>query len=262
VKLPNADLLITGKKLQSKTIFVDEIESSQFVSALMLISPFIDGKLKYCIKARTSSFSYIELTQNIIDKVLTNKKDAATCVERDWTSASYFFAALAISQTKERVLFRDLKLNSLQNDAILAKLMANFGVETQECEEGIVAYFDVNQYKKVENFEFNFRENIDLTPTFMVLCQIKGIETKFSGIEALRYKESDRLSALSHISSQSKKALSTFDDHRLAMAFALFILKFPDIEIENPQVVSKSFPDFWKEFEKICHITSIQKNDN
>jgi 3-phosphoshikimate 1-carboxyvinyltransferase len=219
-----------------------------------------------------------------------NYLDSELSIEPDWSAAAYWYEMAALSDEAD-ILLRDIKyenrststLNlglsetqqSLQGDAILPEIYKSFAVKTELLENGIRL---TKKGKTIEKFEFDFTNQPDLAQSTIVTCAALGIKGRFKGLESLRIKETDRLNALVneltkfgvkcliksdselHISnkkpeSESKKCqskiLATYNDHRMAMSFAPLAMIFKEIQIENPDVVSKSYPGFWTELNSV-----------
>ncbi len=274
-------LSINGKKLEGKNIRIHANLSSQFVSSLMLIAPFLKNGLQITLDGIISSIPYIEMTKAILSSCSTNvewkdniisihpskiTKPDSPKIENDWSAASYFYAATALAKDYSFFL-EGLNPDSLQGDGqALPGLFEKFGVYSEFFPDGV-------RISKKENvslnyFEYDFSHIPDLAQTFAVCCAGLGINATLKGLASLRIKETDRLNALhkelqkmnvqTFINGDSLEikasgltihhAVETYDDHRMAMAFAPLACRFPQIEILNPSVVNKSFPQFWEEF--------------
>jgi 3-phosphoshikimate 1-carboxyvinyltransferase len=189
-------------------------------------------------------------------------------VEPDWSSASYFFSLVALSDSAE-IILKNLKKNSIQGDSVLPEIYGALGVETSFSENGIL----LKKTKKPlpTSVDLNLSDNPDLAQTIAVSCLGLGIKCKLSGLHTLKIKETDRLLAMKTelekfgakvfltgdslemeppSKLQKNIKVKTYDDHRMAMAFAPLAIKTP-IVIENPEVVSKSYPGFWEDFKKM-----------
>jgi 3-phosphoshikimate 1-carboxyvinyltransferase len=278
-------LLIQGRKLHQADIEIDSPQSSQFVSALLLIAPYIEGGLKLKLKGEQTSTPYIGMTLKLMGqfgiKYLQNENEIeilkqeyiskAYSVEPDWSAAAFWFAMAALSDDAE-IFLEGLSEESIQGDSIVSELMKKFGVQTKFYGEGMGI---LHMPKSIpENFSFNFSQHPDLAPVFFVLCSALGVDAKISGVKNLSFKESKRTEALKKelekcgaeilkVSEDEYRvsprpftpftegergrifAFNTYDDHRLAMAFAMLAIPLGKVEIKNPAVVSKSYPDFW-----------------
>ncbi|KAA9327323.1 3-phosphoshikimate 1-carboxyvinyltransferase [Adhaeribacter soli] len=208
-----------------------------------------------------------------------NYAGGAFAVEADWSAASYWYSIAAFAKEAE-ILLLGLKGNSLQGDSRVAELMKRFGVKTTFLPEGALL---TKTAEPEEKTAIDFSDIPDLAQTFAVLAATKNVELEMTGLESLRIKETDRIAALqteltkfgvalteikpgaflvknasnfkgegfeSHPLSNSKNQIKTYHDHRMAMAFAPLAL-LQEIEIEDPEVVRKSYPKFWKELRKV-----------
>lgn len=224
-----------------------------------------------------------------------NYKATEFLIEPDWSAAAYWYEMVALADEAD-IILRDLHYenlstgalkpritevqSSLQGDAILPEIYKSFAVKTEILENGIRL---TKKGKPVSEFEFDFTNYPDLAQSVVVTCAALGINGTFIGLESLRIKETDRLNALQaelqklgyrtgivgssefevrsckadSIENQKSKIVNTFDDHRMAMAFAPLSMIFNSIQIENPQVVSKSYPDFWEDLNRLGMITSF-----
>jgi 3-phosphoshikimate 1-carboxyvinyltransferase len=279
-------LSINGKKLPGGMIEIDSDISSQFISALMLISPMLQSTLHLKLKGKTVSTSYIKLTEQLMKQfgVTVNWIDEKECVlepqtyrcsensffnESDWSGAGYFYSAMALNNT-DNVLLNGLFEQSIQPDAIAKDLFKTLGVETVFNSKGAFL-------KKIpltqNSLNYDFSLCPDLAQAAVVCCAGLGISVHFTGLSTLIIKETNRLLALknelakigitAHITDDSLTmnnpnvvvkgpvSIQTYHDHRMAMCFAPLALKFPNIKIVSSEVVSKSFPSFWEEFKKL-----------
>ncbi len=263
----------------NKTLKIPANISSQFISALLLIAPALPHGLELHLEGKIVSRSYINMTlevlwhfgiksifENNIIKIENQKFVARDfTVESDWSSASYFYAMAAFSDEVELYL-NGLNPNSLQGDAATAKLAKHFGVETLVEKSGIL--LRKNKSKKTL-FVHSFLECPDIAQTFAVIAAGLGKGALLSNLETLRIKETDRIQALKNeldkieveskiqepgslmiAPSKTKNSNTIFDtykDHRMAMAFAPLAIPLGKIGIEDPLVVKKSYPDYWRD---------------
>ena len=283
-----APLHIRGKKLNGGEIEIDGSVSSQFISALMLIAPTLKGGLHIRITGHMVSVPYILMTMRIMEKfgvqVTRNDQDFIIPessyevrpieVEPDWSAASYWYEAVALSREAE-IFFPDLVFPSWQGDSVLPLLMKTFGVETSIRSNGV--NIRKNPGKKLHRkFVYNFREHPDLFPALAGTCAGLRMESEFSGLDTLRIKESDRVLVLreeleklgsrwqlnaemktaqqdnpfgelsnSFIPEQSIPRFFSHQDHRIAMSLAPLCLRFGPVIIEEEHVVGKSYPGYW-----------------
>lgn len=281
-------LEIRGKKLIGNKIKIDGSVSSQYITALLLIAPILKNGLKIEIENKISSLPYILQTlklmgifgakyifqNNIIEvkKSPYKYKKKNFSVEADWSAVSYWYSVIACSENGN-IYLKNLQKTGLQGDEILESWFDKLGVETVWKEKG--AYL---RKKKNINFttflELDFSANPDLAQTMVVVACILKIPFRFTGLHSLRIKETDRIQALVNemkkcniqlISPKEgvliydgkeeflnpKEEIKTYNDHRMAMAFAPIVFHSEKISIKNPQVVSKSYPNFWKDMKKV-----------
>lgn len=267
-------LKITGKKLKGGDVEIPASISSQFISALMMIGPTMENGLQIHLKGKVLSRPYIELTADCMRKCgIEVEFDGNSIsippseyqlpkveIESDWTSASYFYA-LAAARPNSKLLLKGLKIDSSQGDSILMDWFGKMGVISTQEENGV----EISSSEKI-NFptELDFTAHPDLAQTFAFLAAALGKSLKLTGLDNLRLKETDRIAALktelkklgmsvlvegntmnvSGSVSVEKAIIKTYNDHRMAMA-ASVLSTVLQIEIENPDVVAKSFPDFW-----------------
>lgn len=284
-------LRISGKKMKSNPIKINTGISSQFVSALLMIAPLLDEGLELELIGDLVSQPYISMTISLMqlfgieveqnqNSIFVHKglyKSLPIRVEADWSSAAFFYEVVALSPLLSELFISGVNQNSLQGDAIVANLFASLGVETTFLEDGI-------RIQKVEesqkNIRMDFSNHPDLALPIIAACAGLEVIGTFTGLENLIYKESNRVEALSKelaklgydfretgfgewvlINSCSVNhderafpeniEIETYNDHRVAMAFAPFVLLTKSLSIKNPQVVVKSFSGFWEEFDKI-----------
>jgi len=277
-------LKISGKKLTKDFVEIEGNVSSQYISALLLIAPTLKNGLKLKFKGEVTSVPYIKMTLQLLAElgidyvwdgnlITVHPKPAidpkTVVVESDWSSASYYYSLCALSPNSE-ITLSSYKKNSLQGDSILATIYKNLGVETIFEHNSIKL---INQQPTTNNQQLNLDliNAPDIAQTIAVTCFGLGIECYLTGLHTLKIKETDRLVALKteleklggevmltnetlHLQSATKinenVSIATYDDHRMAMAFAPLAVKVA-IKIEDPGVVSKSYPTFWKDFAQI-----------
>ena len=275
-------LLIKGKELTNNAVRIKGNVSSQYLSALLLIAPKLSQGLHLNLVGEVASRPYLEMTlsllsqmgisytwkDNIISVLPIEKVVAKTIkVESDWSSASYFYSLVALSKEAQMTL-TTYKKNSLQGDSALVPIYKSLGVTTTFEENSIC--ITKNSKLKTQNLKLNLVKTPDLAQTIAVTCFGLGIACELTGLHTLKIKETDRLVALKteleklgasvnitheSLSLKATKALknnisiATYNDHRMAMAFAPLSLKVP-LTIKEAEVVSKSYPRFWKDFDK------------
>lgn len=274
-------LKIKGKKLTKNKVSLPANVSSQYISALLLIAPKLENGLEVTLEGEITSVSYIKMTLALLNelgvetsfienKIIVKPKftihNSQYTIESDWSSASYWYSIVALSEIGTQVTLSSFKENSLQGDFALVEIYKNFGVETVFNGNNSITISKVNT-KFQKSFSYNLQSSPDIAQTIAVTCFGLGISSHLKGLHTLKIKETDRLEALrieltklGAIISVTKDSLtleksenvnsniriSTYQDHRMAMAFAPLALKVP-IFIENAEVVSKSYPTFWED---------------
>lgn len=261
--------------------------SSQYITALLLIAPTLPNGLAITLQGDIVSRPYIEMTLALMGYFgVTHTWEGQTIqvppqsytprpftVEADWSAASYFYSLVAIADQADLTL-RGLFADSLQGDAVLADMMTHLGVATEFLPDGI-------RLRKTgaslpASFQWDFLECPDVAQTLAVTCAALGVKGTFTGLETLRIKETDRIAALQTELSKVKVQLHpspidadrqyftmegkaqvvdapifhTYEDHRMAMSFAPLALLAP-IRVADPEVVVKSYPDFWKDWKAL-----------
>ncbi|WP_034889848.1 3-phosphoshikimate 1-carboxyvinyltransferase [Gillisia sp. Hel_I_29] len=274
---------IKGNHLQRRSVNLQANISSQYISAIMLIAASLPSGIEINLIGPVTSVPYINMTLDLLKLVgikgefNKNRINIEPCsklspvtvnIESDWSSASYFYSIMAISKDAE-IRLSNYRASSLQGDSCIAKIYAQFGVETEYLEDEIILR-KIPHSKPVRIYE-NLVNAPDIAQTIAVTCLALGIECELTGLHTLKIKETDRLVALKNemeklgatveigedrliLSPQSNLkenvAIETYNDHRMAMAFAPLALKVP-ITINNADVVSKSYPGFWNDLQNI-----------
>ena len=279
-----APLSVRGTKLTGKTISINASESSQFVSALLLIAHTLVDGLEINLEGGNSSLPYITMTLKLLESAgivsefskqsIRIKKQSLIPfrikVESDWSAASYWYEMAALSQEANLVL-HGYSPDSLQGDSEIRKIMEHVHVHTEFTKEGIhITKLSRDLTEKKQ--EYHLLHFPDLFPALLATCCGLRLPCDISGIKNLRIKESDRIESLKtelaktgclvHVSENDFVSLSfqeektpsgiifgTHDDHRIAMSLAPLALIFGKVKIQNPDVVSKSYPAFWSDFE-------------
>lgn len=277
---------IKGKKLTQSKVSLPANVSSQYISALLLVAPKLENGLELTLEGEITSVPYIKMTLALLNEIgvmtsfennlITVKSSEveivskSITVESDWSSASYWYSIVALSEIGFQVTLSSYKKNSLQGDSALINLYKDFGVETTfNSDNSITISKTKNCQLSIVNYQLN--NCPDIAQTIAVTCFGLGIACNLTGLHTLKIKETDRLEALKieltklgaeisvtndslHLKSSSeiKKniSISTYQDHRMAMAFAPLALKVPII-INQAEVVSKSYPDFWKDLKLV-----------
>ena len=277
-------LIIRGKEISINRVSLPSNISSQYISALMLVAPALKNGLKIDLIGETTSFPYIKMTQSIMDQLgfetafeknQISIKSASSVkinhwkIESDWSSASYFYSIVALADRSE-ISLKSFFEESKQGDAALTEIYEKFGVKTTYS-NGKIILSKITDFNPPNFITLNLKNTPDLAQTIAVTCLGLNIDCKLSGLHTLRIKETNRLAALKteieklggnvKITDRSLELLNsgkinenilidTYNDHRMAMAFAPLGLRVP-ININNPKVVSKSYPDFWDDLQKI-----------
>jgi 3-phosphoshikimate 1-carboxyvinyltransferase len=279
-------LSIWGKKIIKNKVSLPANVSSQYISALLLIAPKLENGLELTLEGKITSVPYINMTLALLNEIgvetsfVGNKITVChtelaevpqlITIESDWSSASYFYSIVALSEIGTQITLSSYKQNSLQGDSVLVEIYKNFGVQTVFNSNKTISITKVNIPTKASiNLDLNYSP--DIAQTIVVTCFALRVGCHLSGLHTLKIKETDRLLALeteltklgaqisvsdasltleiaTKINSDIK--IATYQDHRMAMAFAPLALK-TNIIIEDAEVVSKSFPTFWEDLKSI-----------
>ena len=258
--------------------------SSQYISALLLIASALPQGLKLNIVGELTSRPYVEMTLAMLAEAgiehqwngqqITvapqQARESELYIEPDWSAASYWYAIAALSESAS-IRLPGLRPHSLQGDQAISDMMLDLGVVTLFTEEGLT--LTKIEHRNVKDM-YDFKSCPDLAQTVIACCAALGIETSFTGLETLKIKETDRILALQNelakfgvklYESESgvyrldcsgkftpgQLQIKTYEDHRMAMAFAPLALVFDGLLIEEPEVVEKSYPLFWEHLEKV-----------
>ena len=278
-------LKISGKKLTNEKVTVAAHISSQYISALMLLAPSLSNGLTIALEGKVTSVPYITMTLALLNRmgisgsfseneitILPSEKvhDIAIVVESDWSSASYFYSIVALSENT-KIKLSSYRKDSLQGDAALSRIYESLGVKTEFLDAENAIVLSKSGVEIQDNIQFDLANTPDIAQTIAVSCFGLGRGCILTGLHTLKIKETDRLVALKmeleklgarvEISEDSLQlyssnevvkhiAIDTYHDHRMAMAFAPLGLKVP-ITINDCGVVSKSFPSFWEDMTRI-----------
>jgi 3-phosphoshikimate 1-carboxyvinyltransferase len=276
---------IKGKKITQNKVALSANVSSQYISALLLIAPKLENGLELTLEGEITSIPYIKMTLALLNEIgvetsfieniikvnpLPTPHSLLLTIESDWSSASYWYSIIALSPIGTQVTLSSYKQNSLQGDAALVEIYKSFGVETEFNNNSITISKINYNIKNQKSLLFNLQSSPDIAQTIAVSCFGLGMGCHLTGLHTLKIKETDRLEALkieliklgANVSvtndsltlEPSEKiyeniSIKTYQDHRMAMAFAPLALKTP-ISIEEAEVVSKSYPTFWDDLEK------------
>lgn len=258
--------------------------SSQFISALMMVAPVLPKGLTIQLEGKVGSLPYLRMTAELMGLfgmrpeikdqqiVVTSGpyRPAAYRIEPDWSAASYWFAFTALAESAD-ILLPDVDSYALQGDQVIVEIMNQLGVKAAFQKEGLrLTKTNLNTGTLV----WDFSNCPDLAQTVLPVCAAKKIAGEFTGLESLRIKETDRITALQNElakigarleetgkgtwnlvpgktpASFKKISISTYHDHRMAMGFAPWAT-LTDVEIESPDVVQKSYPGFWEDMKVV-----------
>ena len=283
---------IQGGIPNRRTVSVDPLLSSQFVSALLLVAPSLPDGISLTMTQRPTSRPYIEMTAEVLRQAGVevrrssngrtyyvnpfngHPKNTSITIERDWSSASYFYT-MALIRPELRIRLLSLQLDTCQGDSATDRFFSQLGVQSTEVRSPYRSSGRSITLKgggiKQKVVQFNCFDCPDLVPTFAVAAAVSGQRVLLKGVSNIALKESDRmLSITTELQRMGAKVnhtdeeltilpstlkpvepVKTYGDHRIAMAFAPLRLLFPELRIEHPEVVAKSFPEFWEEFDKV-----------
>jgi 3-phosphoshikimate 1-carboxyvinyltransferase len=279
-------LSIQGKRLKGGAVFLNGGISSQYISALLLIAPSLESGLTLHLEGDIISRPYIGMTLRLMEtfgiqtiwkgqSIQIQAQPYLACpfkVESDWSAASYWYEIIALAGKNSSVELAGLEKNSIQGDSKGADLFDKIGVQTIHIGNGVKLNKSVsgNPYSVLH---YDFINEPDLAQTFVVTCCLLDIPFRFTGLQSLRIKETDRMSALQtemrklgyalktgndnslewkgeRSQPESDPVIATYEDHRMAMAFAPACLQRGSIKIKDPEVVSKSYPRFWEDLKQ------------
>ncbi len=275
-------LLIKGQNIKGGNLVIEANTSSQFVSSLLLMAPFLENGLSLTLKGESVSKPYIAMTLNILKYFGIEHRFVDNCIliknqpfqsnnifiESDWSAASYWYEMAAFSENV------DLKLNGLMNtgwqgDAIIADIFNKFGVRTEFLNDDVRL---TKTKSAVKTFDFDFTDYPDIAPTIAVCCAGLGIKAELKGLESLIIKECNRLKALetelNKIGCNAKainnnllqimpsninanNIICTYNDHRMAMSFAPLAIIIKKIKFDAIDSVKKSYPSFWNDMQHV-----------
>ena len=257
-----APVQIIGKKLIGNEITIDLSKTSQYVSSLIMIAPKLENGLSISLRNNHYSKSYILMTLKLMskfglrykwdsDKIIIRKQKIVPydiVVEKDWSASSFWMLICSLAIDSE-ILLKKLTYSEIQGDSIVFKIAEHFGVKMIEKGNDILM-------KKIKNFnELNSLDIKDFPDIFLpisILIQKHNLKAKVYGLETQKFKESDRILSfqMGYKNIKQKKIISTFCDHRVAMSFAALAIVNDFVLIENPDVVKKSYINFWEDLKK------------
>lgn len=272
----------------SKQVDIQGNISSQFITALLLVAASLPEGLQLNIVGDLTSRPYVEMTLAMLQEAGISHhwqgssisippqefKASVITVEPDWSAASYWYAIAALSEAST-ITLPYLKQNSLQGDSRISEIMESFGITTRFTDKGLELSKNSDQ---PQGRFFDLKDCPDLAQTVIVCSAALGHNATFTGLETLKIKETDRVAALqnelakigvalrednqvyhldcNNLHFPEKITVKTYEDHRMAMAFAPLALKVEQVEIEEPGVVGKSYPSFWEDLKKAGFILS------
>ena len=279
-------LCITGRELTKDGINLPGNVSSQYISALLMIAPVLRNGLTVTLTGEIISRPYINLTLQLMkdfgaragwinDRQLKVEpqpyQSVPFYVESDWSAASYWYQIMALCQDRDaEVILPGLFKDSYQGDSKVADLFRSLGVETLYGDKTVTLRKTGHTARRLD---YDFINQPDLAQTFVVTCALMNIPFRFSGLQSLKIKETDRMAALiketrklgyvlresegsvlswegERCETDTDAAIDTYEDHRMAMAFAPACMARAGVRINNPQVVSKSYPHYWEDLKK------------
>lgn len=277
-------LRIKGTELKGNEITLKGNVSSQYISALLMIAPALKNGLVLHLSGEIISRPYINLTLQLMQdfgaKAAWTSSDSISVapqpytsipftVESDWSAASYWYQIAALSPKTEIELL-GLFRNSYQGDSRGAEVFSRLGITTEFTTKGVKLKKTGKAPKRLEE---DFIDIPDLAQTFVVTCALMNIPFRFTGLQSLKIKETDRIAALRNelkklgylieeendsvlmwngerCEPEETPVIATYEDHRMAMAFAPAIICHPTMQIADPQVVTKSYPGYWKDLKQ------------
>lgn len=276
-------LKIKGKSFQKNRVKIKANVSSQYISALMLVAPMLPNGLEISLEGKSTSVPYIEMTLSLLKRIgvkgnfnnneitvfaAKNVEETVLIVESDWSSASYFYSLVALSESFG-ITLGSFPKESLQGDSALVRIYDSMGVSTIFNTSENTISLTKKDTELPDSLLLDLTDTPDLAQTIAVTCFGLGIGCKLTGLHTLKIKETDRLLALKNeleklgatiqVDKNSlnlekvnqifeNKTIETYQDHRMAMAFAPLAIK-TNIIIENAEVVSKSYPCFWEDLQ-------------
>ena len=273
-------LRITGKNLPNKEVTLSGSVSSQYISALLMIGPTLTNGLTLTLTDEIISRPYIDLTLKLMSDFGAKVKwindhqlkvephpycPTAYTIENDWSAASYWYEICALSDDAI-IQLPGLFPNSPQGDSIVAELFSVLGVESRIEKQVLTLH---KTAKKANRLEYNFINQPDLAQTFVVTCALLNIPFHFNGLQSLKIKETDRITALikemkklgyvltetngcslswngERCTPDANPCITTYEDHRMAMAFAPACFIYKNLQVNDPDVVNKSYPQYWQ----------------
>lgn len=283
-------LRVNGHSLKGGDVSIPGDVSSQYISALLMIGPVLERGLRLRLTGGIISRPYIDLTLWImsefgadaewtdIDTITVNPKPYAAkpdyYIENDWSAASYWYEMMAIiGGGDSEIRLEGLSDGSRQGDSTARYMASLLGVHTTFGGKGLCEVALTCKSRRMQRLEYDFVSSPDLAQTFVVCCAAIGVKFRFAGLQTLKIKETDRIEALKRemrkvgyvindvegrelvwdgetCQPDADPVIDTYNDHRMALAFAPLALKFGSIKINDPMVVTKSYPHFWDDLRR------------
>ncbi len=267
---------------------IDGSVSSQYISSLLMIAPMLEEGLELCLVGKVGSRPYIQMTLDLMrhfgieskwngNKIVipgTTYVPNQLVIEPDWSSASYWYSFVSLSGLlrgdEKTLLLKGYTEDSLQGDSVVRTIYQQLGVSTTFNNDGMLLTVGKPSVKELT---LDFSDCPDIAQTVLVTCALHKIKLHLTGLESLRIKETDRIQAMqnelsklnvqlieieenkfslepSKLNIPPEISITTYEDHRMAMAFAP-LKQFCTVEFENPEVVAKSYPTFWEDLNKV-----------
>lgn len=283
-------LHIKGKALEGGHLEVVGNVSSQYISALLMIGPILKKGLELKLTGEIASRPYIDLTlwtmkefgadaewtdvDTITVKPKPYQETPNYIVENDWSASSYWYEMMALNENEDsQITLQGLMDCSKQGDSVVKYIFSLLGVKSEFESRDRISNIKLKAHRcMLPRFDYDFTGSPDLAQTIVVACCALGVKFKFTGLASLKIKETDRIEALKkelkkvgyviydendntllwegETCEPNFEPIDTYEDHRMAMAFAPLAFKFPKLEINNPEVVSKSYPHYWEDLKK------------
>jgi 3-phosphoshikimate 1-carboxyvinyltransferase len=270
------------KEQQAGAVKLPGNVSSQYISALMMVAPVLPDGLVIQLEGKVGSWPYIEMTAALMsqfgaqffmknDRIVilpSTYHPTSIRIEPDWSALSYWLAMVALAKEAELVL-AGVSHHSIQGDQVIVDIMEKLGVKSHFVDDDLILS---KTDQTVTEISWDFTDSPDLAQTVIPVCALKNVTGTFTGLESLYIKETDRVAALQNElgkvgakleertkgvfvltpgkTTQNPVKISTYHDHRMAMGFAPWATMM-DLTIEDPDVVNKSYPEFWKDLESI-----------
>lgn len=284
-------LRIKGNALEGGHLEVVGNVSSQYISALLMIGPILKKGLELKLTGEIASRPYIDLTlwtmkeygaeaewtdvDTITVKPKPYQETPDYTIENDWSASSYWYEMMALNgNVDSKITLQGLTDNSKQGDSVVKYIFSLLGVKSEFENRECLSNVQLKAHRcLLPRFDYDFSGSPDLAQTIVVTCCALGVKFKFTGLASLKIKETDRIEALKkelkkvgyviydendntliwdgETCEPSMEPIDTYEDHRMALAFAPLAFKFPQIEINNPEVVSKSYPHYWEDLKKV-----------